>query len=625
MKRNRLIISLLALAAALMLVFGACVSTTKTTQEGPIELVFIETSDVHGAIFPYNFITGKPMDSSMAQVMTFVKQKRAEGAEVILMDNGDSLQGQPTVYYYNFEKTKATHIWADVLNYMRYDVVTVGNHDIEAGHAVYDKLVKEFKMPYICANIVDEKTREPYFKPYTVIIRKGIKIAILGLTEPGITTQLPYQLWKGLDIEDMVDTAKKWIPIIQQKEKPDLIVGLFHAGVDYTYGGAKADDKRNESASQLVAERVPGFDVIFVGHDHAGWDGDGWDPVAKKKVAVKGPDGRIVPIYGPTANATNVARVIVTMEKDKATGTWKKSFSGVLVPMKDYKPDAEFMAKFEGAKQELITWVDRPIGKMEGKVTSEDALFGDSAFVDLIHRIQLEICNDPTTGMKPAQISIAAPLDQYAYLPTSADGTIRVRDMFNLYKYENFLYTMDLTGKQIKDFMEYNYAMWMNQMTGPDDHLINFAKDKDGNFVFNARYNNYDTVTRPYNYDSFAGIKYTVDVSKPAGQRVTIISLSNGEAFDLNKTYSVAINSYRGSGGGQHLIKGAGISADVLKKMTLVTSSTTKDLRYYMLKWFEKQSGVIKLEKDNNWKVIPEEWAQKGREKSYPFLYPPAK
>ncbi len=625
MKRNRLILGLLALVAVVALALSACVSTSKSAAEGPIELVFIETSDIHGAIYPYNFITGKPMDSSLAQVMTFVKQKRAEGSEVILLDNGDSMQGQPTVYYYNFEKTNVPHIWSEALNYMQYDVVTVGNHDIEAGHAVYDKLVKEFKIPYLCANVVDEKTRQPYFKPYTVIVRKGIKIAVLGLTEPGVTTQLPYQLWAGLDIEDMVDTAKKWTPIIQEKEKPDLIVGLFHAGVDYTYNGAKADDKLNESASQLVAERVAGFDLIFVGHDHSGWDGYGWDPVAKKKVPVKGPDGRVVPIYGPTAGAANVARVIVTMEKDKATKQWNKTINGVLVPMKDYKPDADFLAKFDAAKKELMAWVDRPVGKMEGKVTSEDALFGDSAFVDLIHRIQLEICADPSTGMKPAQISIAAPLDQYAFLPSSADGTIFVRDMFNLYKYENFLYTMDLTGKQVKDFMEYNYAQWMNQMKNAEDQLINFMVDKDGKFVFNARYNSYDTVTRAYNYDSFAGINYTVDVSKPAGERVTIISMSNGDKFDLAKTYSVAINSYRGSGGGNHLIKGSGIDPLVLKKMSLVTSATTKDLRYYMLKWFEKQAGAIKLAKDNNWKVIPEDWAAKGREKSYPMLYPPQK
>ncbi|MBP7263168.1 MAG: bifunctional metallophosphatase/5'-nucleotidase [Spirochaetia bacterium] len=610
------------LASALIIVaFASCAHPFEKFAETPLKLTFIETTDIHGSIFPYNFITGKPMDTSMAQIATVVAQKRAEG-EVILMDDGDVLQGQPTVYYYNFEKTDVPHIWSEVLNFLDYDVATVGNHDIEAGHAVYDKLVKELNMPFICANVVREDTGEPYFPPYAIITRQGVKIAILGLTEPGITHQLPYAFWSGMDVLDMIETAKKWVPIIQSKEKPDLLVGLFHAGVDWTYGGATADTPGNESASQLVAERVAGFDMIFVGHDHQGWSGPGWDAVAKTKtVDVKDPNGKIVPIYGANAGAQNIAVVDVTLRWNTETKSWDKDISGELVPMKGVPEDPTFMAKFEPYKAELLAWVERPLGKMEGKMHSDDALFGDSAFVDLIHRIQLEITNDPAMGLKPAQISFAAPLDQNAYLPTTTDGTIKVRDMFSLYKYENFLYTMDLTGEQIKKFMEYNYGNQFNQMKGPDDNLISFAKDKDGKPVFNARYNSYDTTVRPYNYDSVAGIKYIVDVSKPAGSRVTILSMTDGTPFDMAKTYSVAINSYRGSGGGYHLTRGVGLDADALKNLELVTSSTTKDLRYYMLKWFEKQTGVITPVRDDNWKVVPEDWAAKGRVKDYPMIY----
>jgi len=293
--------------------------------------------------------------------------------------------------------------------------------------------------------------------------------------------------------------------------------------------------------------------------------------------------------------------------------------------MKGVKADEAFLAKFDPAKAELMAWVERPIGTMVGKINSDEAMFGDSAFVDLINRIQLELCADPAMGLKPAQISIAAPLDQYAYLPTTADGTIKVRDMFSLYKYENFMYTMDLTGEQIVKFMEFNYAGQFATMTGPEDQLIAFVKGPDGKFVFNARYNSYDTVTRAYNYDALAGVKYTVDVSKPAGERITVVSMADGTPFDPAKTYSVAINSYRGSGGGGHLTKGVGLPADRLKKLELVTSSTTKDLRFYMLKWFEKQTGPIEVKSDNNWKVIPEDWAAAGKVNSYPMMYPPKK
>lgn len=625
MKKHMGKVATLFVVLAVAFSLGSCAHKFDKFDESPLTITIIETTDIHGAIFPYDFITGKPLDTSMAQVATVVREQRARG-EVVLLDNGDSLQGQPTVYYYNFEKTDAPHIWTETLNYLGYDAVTVGNHDIEAGHPVYDKLVKELKAPFICANVVREDNGEPYFQPYAIVERQGVKIAILGLTEPGITHQLPKAFWEGMDVLDMVDTAKKWVPIIMEKEKPDLLIGLFHAGVDWTYGGANADTPKNESASQLVIERVAGFDLVFVGHDHQGWDGKGWNAETKtKSVDVKDPSGKVVPIYGGLAGAQSIPVVQVQLLWDKEAQAWRKDISGILKPLKGVAADPEFMAKFEPYKAELLAWVERPIGKMEGKMHSDDALFGDSAFVDLIHRIQLELTNDPTMGLKPAQISFAAPLDQNAYLPTTADGTIKVRDMFTLYKYENFLYTMQLTGEQIKKFMEFNYQNQFNQMKGADDNLLSFAKDKEGKLVFNARYNSYDTSVRPYNYDSVAGIKYVIDVTKPAGSRVTILSMADGSPFDLAKTYTVAINSYRASGGGNHLTRGVGLDLKQLQRLELVTSSTTKDLRFYMLKWFEKQQGVIKPVRDDNWKVVPEDWAAAGRVKDYPLIYGAAK
>jgi 2',3'-cyclic-nucleotide 2'-phosphodiesterase/3'-nucleotidase len=625
MKKNVAKLTALIVALAIAFTLGSCAHKFDKFAESPLTVTIIQTTDIHGAIFPYDFITGKPLDTSMAQVATVVKEQRARG-EVVLLDNGDSLQGQPTVYYYNFEKTDAPHIWAETLNYLGYDAVTVGNHDIEAGHPVYDKLVKELKMPFICANVVREDNGEPYFPPYAIVNRQGVKIAILGLTEPGITHQLPKAFWEGMDVLDMVDTAKKWVPIIMEKEKPDLLIGLFHAGVDWTYGGATKDTPKNESGSQLVIERVSGFDLVLVGHDHQGWEGKGWDAEAKtKSVDVKDPSGKVVPIYGGLAGAQSIPVVQIQLLWDKEAKSWRKDISGLLKPLKGVAADPEFLAKFEPAKAELLAWVERPIGKMEGKMHSDDALFGDSAFVDLIHRIQLELTNDPAMGLKPAQISFAAPLDQNAYLPTTADGTIKVRDMFTLYKYENFLYTMQLTGEQIKKFMEFNYQNQFNQMKSADDNLLSFVKDKEGKLVFNARYNSYDTSVRPYNYDSVAGIKYVVDVTKPAGSRVTILSMADGSPFDMAKTYTVAINSYRAAGGGNHLTRGVGLDLKQLQRLELVTSSTTKDLRYYMLKWFEKQQGVIKPVRDDNWKVVPEDWAAAGRVKDYPLIYGPAK
>ncbi|TXT49524.1 MAG: 2' 3'-cyclic-nucleotide 2'-phosphodiesterase [Spirochaetes bacterium] len=605
--------------------FIALLSVSVFAQGGPAEksvtLTFIETSDIHGMVFPYDFVNARPTATSLAQVASLIAEERAANPNLVLLENGDSLQGSPVVYYYNFEKTDGPHIWSQMLNHLKYDAVSVGNHDIEAGHVVYDKLYEELQASVLCANAV-KPDGTPYFTPYTVVNKGGVKIAILGLVSPKIPDWLPPQFWTGMEFEDMVESAKKWVPVVMEKEKPDVLVGLFHAGVDYTYGNVNADTKFNENASQLVAQKVPGFDIIFVGHDHSGWDGLGWDPSAKKKVEVKDPNGKTVYIYGALNAARKIPVVNMMLDWNEETKAWDKRVRGALVDMTTYKPDPEFMAKFEPSSKAVKAWVDRPIGKMDGVISTRDSMFGDSAFVDLIHRIQLELSRDPAVGLVPADISFAAPLSADAKIPTSADGTLYVRDMFNLYVYENFLYTMTMTGKQVKDFLEYSYQFWFDTMPNPGNHIINFQKDKEGKLILDNRTNMPLTATRYYNYDSAAGINYVVDISQPAGKRVSIYSMADGRVFNPNTTYTVAINSYRGSGGGGHLTKGAGLNSEVVRTMKLVNGATTKDLRYFLLKWFEAQKGTVTVAPIGNWELMPAALAAIGIANDYPLLYP---
>ena len=154
------------------------------------------------------------------------------------------------------------------------------------------------------------------------------------------------------------------------------------------------------------------------------------------------------------------------------------------------------------------------------------------------------------------------------------------------------------------------------------EEIIAFKKDYSGKLIFNKRYNSYDTITPSYNYESVAGLNYTVDVTKPNGEKIIIESLSDGRSFELDKEYKVAINSYRGSGGGGHLTQGAGIDLETLQNMDLVLKSTDKDLRYYIINWFEEQNGPITVEKLNNWQVVPENYVKAGKQRDYKLLYP---
>ena len=145
-----------------------------------------------------------------------------------------------------------------------------------------------------------------------------------------------------------------------------------------------------------------------------------------------------------------------------------------------------------------------------------------------------------------------------------------------------------------------SYALWTNQMKFPEDHIMLLDDTKDDNQ--RSGFKNFS-----FNFDSAAGILYTVDVTKPVGEKLTILSMADGRPFDLNKEYRVAVNSYRGNGGGELLTKGAGIPVEQLKSR--IIKSTDKDLRYYMMQYIERH-GTVNPQPINQWRFVPEEWAE---------------
>ncbi|MBU8891924.1 MAG: 5'-nucleotidase C-terminal domain-containing protein [Bacteroidales bacterium] len=579
------------LISILLLFLFSCTKDIKKPEH--YKLIFVETSDVHGAIFDYDFINDRNTAGSLSKVQSYVSELR-EMNNVILMDNGDILQGQPIVYYYNYENVSGMHICSKVMNYMQYDIATIGNHDIEAGHAVYDKLKNEFNFPWLAANAVKKSDGTPYFDPYKIIIKDGVRIAVLGLITPGIPDWLPEELWSGIEFEDMVISASKWVPIIMEKENPDLLIGLFHSGYDYTYGNVNYDTYKNKNASRIVAEQVPGFDVVFVGHDHFTWN-----------EKIKNINGDEVLVLGPTGSARQIVTANVDM-KLNAEGKYEKIITGNVVDMSAFKADSLFDVEFKNEFKEVKEYVSKEVGIFENSVNTHKALYGPSEFMDLIHQIQLEISN--------ADISFAAPL---SFNSVIEKGPVYVRDMFKLYRFENFLYTMNLTGEEIDKYLEFSYASWFNTMTTENDHLLIFKSDKNGNPEYSEKYSSYSLVNNYYNFDVASGIKYIVDITKPVNEKITILSLSDNNVFYTDSTYTVAINSYRGNGGGGHLTTGVGLKTEDLLERRI--NSTDKDLRYYMMKWIEEK-GSINPEFKNEWSVYPTDWWLKAKLKDEKLL-----
>ncbi len=541
-----------------------------------VHLKIVHTSDVHGHFFLWDQVSRKPVKGGLARVYAYVQSlRRSYGNRLLLMDGGDILQGSPLVYYSNLMLSgNQRNLTAEVMNYMCYDVGTIGNHDIEMGHAVYDSWVEACNFPILAANVTDRATGGCYFRPYAMMERDGVRVAVLGLTTPAVPNWLPLGLWSGLEFEDMVSCAARWVPQIRERERPDVLVGLFHSGKE---GGIVTPDYA-ENAALEVPRRVAGFDVVCYGHDHL-----------KNCETIEDPEGRKVVCCSPSSMGMTVCEVDLDIEKS-AAGKQVAGVRAKLTDLSHYKgKESHYMQRyFSRYVHNTEYYIGRKIGRFCRTISSRDAYFGPSAFVDLVHEAQLEL-----TG---AQVSFASPVSFSAEIHA---GDVFVRDVFSLYKYDDVLYTMRLTGLEIKGILEMSYGLWVGQMQGPDDHimLLDYVLDEGKRLGFK---------NLAYNFDSAAGICYTVDVTRPCGQKITVTGMADGSPFDETATYTVVVNSYRGNGGGDLFIKGAGIPRGRLSERLL--SATEKDLRQCLVDYITAK-GTLDPRPLGCWRFVPEEWA----------------
>ena len=265
-----------------------------------------------------------------------------------------------------------------------------------------------------------------------------------------------------------------------------------------------------------------------------------------------------------------------------------KEIEGNVVSIDKEPVDEAFMAHFKKDVDNINAFVNEKIGHLQQTIRTQDCFFGSAAFSDMIHDLQLALTS--------ADVSFNAPLG----FNTRVDsGDVHVSDLFKLYKYENKIYVLRMTGREIRKHLEMSYALWTNQMLSPKDHLILL---EDANKEDMQRYG-FKNLT--FNFDSASGIDYEVDVTKPAGEKVRILRMSNGKPFDESKWYKVAMNSYRGNGGGELLTKGAGIPLEKIKERIVYKSP--KDLRFYLMERI-KQQDLFAPKAHLNWKFMPEAW-----------------
>lgn len=555
----------------------------------------VSTGDVHGSWFDDDYLDPETINPSLMAVSKKINDLRATvGAEnLVLVDAGDCLQGDVAPYYFNYVKDNVPHLFPRIVKYMKYDCVVVGNHDIEAGHPVYDKLRKELDelgVPWLAGNVIDENG-DIYFNEYKVVEKDGLKVLLLGYTNPNIAEWLQEEKWKGLKFNDLIPYVQERVDVIKEKEKPQLTIVAIHSG------SGEGNGKIYENQGLDLFKSLKGVDLLITAHDHR--------PLALSEENIAYING------GAKAQNIGHAVVEVTTKGSKVLNVNVKT-SVDKVDKDDV--DIEMKKMFENEYQEVKSFSTREIGTLDKTINTIDAYKGQSAYINLINTVML--------GATNADVAFTAPL---TYNGAVEAGEIRFCDLRTIYPFENELVVLKMTGSEIVGFLEFSYDKWINtvgrdDVDNPDSHLLKIVgKDDPRNGTKGWAFEN-----KSYNFEAAAGLNYVVDVTRDFGERVKVKSLADGSAFAPETFYNVAMTSYRFSGAGDILTDGAGINKDEAAGRIVAKYREIRDL----ISDYITENQDVKIENFSNekiigkWKFVPSNITTPMLENDMKLLFP---
>jgi len=570
MKRITVVILKISLA-----LFAVAQSDRGQTKPQRAHVVILSTTDMHGRIFPIDYYTNKYDNVGIAKVATLVKEARKNDPDLLLVDSGDTIQGTPLEYFHNKRNNTPPDPMMLAMNALHYDSMTVGNHEYNFGLNVLNKARGEAQFPWLSANTYDAGTRTTHYQPYIVKEVQGVRIGILGLTTPGIPNWENPPNYAGLEFHETVSEAKKWVSILRNKEKVDVVVIAMHMGLEEELrtGEKSPSQVPNENAAIAIARQVEGVDVILMGHTHR----EVPSLVVNTKFALR--EGRLeehgkdyetasydqgVLLTQANRWASHVARVDLYLEKGER-GPWHVlAKSARTIPVTEKTEVDPGIAKIgEPYDKETQAWLSRAIGESSEELTANGCRFHDSAIIDLIQRVQLEAGN--------ADVSMAACFNDRAHI---SKGAVTVRDIAGLYEYENTLVTLELTGQQLKDALE---------------HSAQYFREYEQNKTLAQLV---DQRVPGYNFDVAEGVSYDIDLAKPFGQRIENLKFK-GQPLSMTQKLKVVTNNYRVNGGGGY----------TMFKNAPVVYRSSAEVRELIIDWVEKHK-TVPTETDNNWRIV---------------------
>ncbi|WP_420245534.1 bifunctional 2',3'-cyclic-nucleotide 2'-phosphodiesterase/3'-nucleotidase [Roseiterribacter gracilis] len=518
-------------------------------ENSPLDFTILATSDLHGHVAAYDYYRDVPDPAvGLARVATLIARARSASKNLLLVDNGDLIQGNPLADLAAADS--GPHAVIEILNQLGYDAGTVGNHEFNYGLPILDRAVRNARFPLTVANLArpDGSPLLPrrLLLDRTLTDRSGqarkVKIGVLGLCPPQILAWDKSNLDGKLLAEDMVETATREAARLK-RDGADLVVALAHTGID-----ARPHVRGAENVGWHLAH-LSDIDAIVTGHAHRVFPGPGFAGLPEADLAAGTIAGKPVVMPGFYGSHLGVLQLVLQADDSGRLRVTSGRAEARPIASADVTADPAVEAAIAPMHARTLAYVRRPVGRTTAPIHSFFAMVRDDPSVAMVQAVQLSAARARLAGTDAQALpllSAAAPFRAGSGSPDAyvdiAAGPLAIKNVADLYLYPNTLTVVAVDGRGLRAWLEMAAGAFATLTAGEVQPLLaaQFAS---------------------FNFDAIAGIDYTIDVTKPArydrdgaliqpdSQRISALTYEGRPVRDDDR-FAVVTNNYRAGGGG---------------------------------------------------------------------------